>query len=207
MKCDMAVRFMHDYLDEGLPHDRMLALQSHLDACPACRARFEGLIRAEALIRTMPPHGEVKPPADLAARIVRSLPAQPRPRRWVRWVRRHPAVTAAAFFLLVMLTSWVATWDQGDRLKVVAGPGAEYLIIEGRTVIVPEGRKVAGDLIVTNGTIRVDGEVEGDVTVIDGNVTLASSAHIAGKIQEIDRAVDWMWYKITSWFGELASGS
>lgn len=207
MKCSMAVRFMHDYLDHELPRDRMTALQAHLDACPACRVHFEGLTRAEALIRLASSHAETAPPADLAMRIVRSLPAQPRPRRWVTWVRRHPAVSAAAFFLLVMLTSWVATWDQGDRLKVVAGPDAEHLIIEGRTVIVPEGRKVSGDLIVTNGTIRVDGEVEGNVTVIDGNVTLASSAHIAGKIQEIDRAVDWMWYKITSWFGELAYGS
>jgi hypothetical protein len=52
------------------------------------------------------------------------------------------------------------------------------------------------------------GDLEGNLTVIDGNVIpLASTAHIAGEIKTIDRAVDWMWYKVSSWFGALAYGS
>jgi len=206
MDCRMAVQFMHEYLDQELTRDRLAVLETHLRACPACRNRLEVLTGTEALIRSACTRREALPPADLADRIVRSLPAAPRPRKWARWVRRHPAVTAACFFALVMLTSWLATWNQDDRLRVEAGPDAERLVIEGRTVIVPEGQKVSGDLVVANGTVRIDGEVDGNVTVIDGNVLLASSARIAGEIQEIDRAVDWLWYRVSALLNGLAGG-
>src|SRR5690606_30615828 len=181
MDCRMAVRVMHEYLDRELARDRLAELETHLRGCPACRNRLEILTGTEALIRSACAGREALPPADLPDRILRSLPAPPRSRKWARWVRRHPAVTAACFFALVMLGSWLATWNQDDRLRVEAGPDADRLVIEGNTVIVPAGQKVSGDLVVANGTVRVDGEVEGNVTVIDGHVLLASSAQIAGK--------------------------
>jgi len=199
----MAVRFMHEYLDEELTRDRLAALETHLRACPACRNRLEVLTGTEALIRSACAGRDALPPADLADRIVRSLPAAPRPRKWARWVRRHPALTAACFFALVMLASWLAAWNQDDRLRVEAGADTDRLVIEGNTVIVPAGQKVSGDLVVANGTVRIDGEGEGNVTVIDGHVLLASSAQIAGEIQEIDRAVDWLFFRVNAWLNDL----
>jgi hypothetical protein len=56
--------------------------------------------------------------------------------------------------------------------------------------------------------VQVLGDLDGDLTVIDGSVVpLASTAHIAGEIKTIDRAVDWFWYKVSSYFGTLAYGS
>lgn len=204
MKCGIAIALMHEYLDEAeLTHEQTKRLQAHLDACPDCRQRFESLERTDALIRALP---TPRTPEDLADRILRSLPKTRKPRAWTTWVRRHPAASAAALFVLVMLSSFVAMWNQSQQLSV-SGSDLEHVVIQGHTVIVPAGQKVSGDLTIENGTAQVLGEVQGNLTVIDGNVALASTARIAGKVKTIDRAVDWVWYKVTSWFGSLAYSS
>jgi cytoskeletal protein CcmA (bactofilin family) len=89
----------------------------------------------------------------------------------------------------------------------VTGP-MDHLVIEGNKVTIPEGEKITGDLTVVNGDVQVLGDLEGNLTVIDGNLApLASTAHIAGQVKTIDRAVDWIWYKVSSWFGTLTYGS
>jgi anti-sigma factor RsiW len=203
MKCNVAVASMHDYLDGDLSREASLGLREHLGECPACRTRFDELERTEALLMAIP--AEQAPPG-LEDRILQSLPRNRRPAAWTGWVRRHPAVSAAALFLIVMLSSFVAMWNQDKQLSI-AGPDLDNVVIEGNTVTVPAGKEVAGDLTVANGTARVLGDVKGNLTVIDGQVTLASTAHIAGNVKTIDRAVDWVWYKVTSWFGSIAYGS
>ncbi|MCD9025690.1 zf-HC2 domain-containing protein [Cohnella silvisoli] len=204
MKCNVAVVFMHDYLDGDLAREEAKQLQEHLGQCPSCYARYESLERTDAFVRTLPIE---KAPEHLADRIMKSLPSPRRPAAWTSWVRRHPAVSAAAIFMVVMLSSFVAMWNQDQELSVT-GPDLEHVVIEGNKVIVPEGQKFSGDLTVVNGDVQVLGDLDGNLTVIDGNVSpLASTAHIAGEIKTIDRAVDWMWYKVSSWFGTLAYGS
>ena len=203
MNCNVAVALIHDYLDGDLPREQLAAMQQHLAGCAECNARFEKLSRTDALIRSVPDAG---PSPELRNRILKSLPKQRTPAAWTKWVRRHPAASAAAMFVLVMLTSFVAMWNADQQLSV-AGPDLANVDIEGHTVIVPEGVRVQGDLTVVNGSAQVLGDLDGNLTVIDGSVTLASTAHIAGKVKEIDRAVDWIWYKVESWFGTIAYGS
>lgn len=204
MKCNVAVVFMHDYLDGDLAREDIQQLQEHLHQCPSCQARLEALSRTDALIRALP---QETVPSQLGERIMSSLPKSRRPSAWTSWVRRHPAVSAAAIFMVVMLSSFVAMWNQETQLSVTS-PDMEHLIIEGNTVIVPEGQKVSGDLTVVNGTVQVLGDLDGNLTVIDGNlIPLASTAHIAGEIKTIDRAVDWFWYKVSNFFGTLTYGS
>lgn len=203
MNCNNAVAYMHQYLDGELPREQVKDLQKHLAECAACHDHYEALQRTDALVMALPLE---RAPDHLADSIMRSLPKSPRPAAWTSWVRRHPAASAAAMFLVVMLSSFIAMWNQDQELSI-AGPDLEHVVIEGNKVIVPEGQRVSGDLTVSNGVAQVLGDVEGDLTVIDGSVTLASTARIAGKVQTIDRAVDWMWYKVSSWFGTLAYGS
>ncbi|MFD0670822.1 zf-HC2 domain-containing protein [Cohnella sp. GCM10027633] len=202
MKCNVAVASIHEYLDGDLSRDDAKLLQQHLKGCEACSGRLDALEKTNAFVQSLPVE---KAPSDLTDRIMKSLPKSRRPASWTSWVRRHPAVSAAAIFMVVMLSSFVAMWNQ-DRELSVSGD-LDHVIIEGNKVIVPAGEHVKGDLTVVNGIAQVDGELEGDLTVIDGSYTLASTAHIAGEIKEIDRAVDWIWYKVSSWFGTLAYGT
>ena len=71
------------------------------------------------------------------------------------------------------------------------------LQVEGQTVIVPKGETVKGDIVVKNGDIVVKGEVDGDITVINGKY-MASTANVTGQIEEVDEAFEWLWYKIKS---------
>jgi len=203
MDCKVAVAWMHEYLDGELDRHDAALLREHMRECGTCQARFDALSRTDALARALPVRAA---PAGLEARILAALPkARRRPAAWTGWVRRHPAISAAALFLVVMFSSFVTMWNQ-DRQLSVSGPDLDQVVIQGNKVIVPEGVEVAGDLTVVNGSAEVLGAVKGDLTVIDGNVMLASTAQIAGHVQEIDRAVDWAWYKLRSWFGTLAYG-
>ncbi|MNH35197.1 Anti-sigma-W factor RsiW [compost metagenome] len=69
------------------------------------------------------------------------------------------------------------------------------LVVDGQTVIVPEGEVVKGDIVVKNGDLIVEGEVDGNVTVINGQY-MASSAVVSGRIEEIDEVFEWLWYTI-----------
>lgn len=203
MECKVAVAYMHDYLDGDLSADRKKQLHIHLGACPACVERMRQLETTEALVRASATEAA---PDDLTERIMGALPKAKRPAAWTNWVKRHPAATAAAMFVVVMLSSFVAMWNQDQQLSV-SGTDLEHVVIDGNKVVVPPGQKYTGDLTVAHGTAEVHGEFEGNLTVIDGNVLMASTAHIAGEVREIDRAVDWVWYKVSSWFGTLAYGS
>jgi len=202
MKCNDAARWMHDYLDGDLAQEESVQLQQHLRDCPSCQARFEALERTEALIYAQPVPAA---PAHLTDAIMGALPKKRSPRAWTSWVQRHPAASAAAIFLVVMLSSFVAMWNQDDQLSLSGD--LSHVVIEGNKVIVPAGQKVQGDLTIKNGEAEVLGEVEGNLTVIDGNVTLASTAHIAGKVKTVDKALDWAWYKVTTWFDTVAYGT
>ena len=94
-------------------------------------------------------------------------------------------------------------WDQDNRLAV-HGNDLDQIIIEGDTVIVPEGSVIAGDLTIENGKAQIFGEVQGNLTVIDGSWYQASTAHISGQVKSVDRALDWIWYKITNLFTDVA---
>jgi anti-sigma factor RsiW len=204
MKCNVAVMFMHDYLDGDLAREDSKSLHQHLSECPSCHTRYEALERTDALMSALP---GIASPEGLGDRIMKSMPKSRRPTAWTSWVRRHPAVSAAAIFLVVMLSSFVSMWNQDQELSV-AGPDLGHIQFEGNKVIVPEGVKVHGDLTVVNGDVQVLGELDGDLTVIDGNVApLASTAYIAGNVKTIDRAVDWFWYKVSSWFGSITYGT
>lgn len=49
--------------------------------------------------------------------------------------------------------------------------------------------------MVKNGDLVVEGEVDGNVTVINGQY-MASSAVVSGRIEEIDEVFEWLWYTI-----------
>lgn len=208
MNCNVAIVWMHDYLDGELPREDIVTLKSHLLSCPACRSRFEQLEKTDAAafltLEAIKPAAEYdqKASEQLTQRIMQQLPKQKSKQRngIVRFIYRYPGVTAAAVFALVMLGSFFTMWEEDSKL-IVAGEDLQQVIIEGNTVIVPEGAHLTGNLTVENGRAEVKGEVDGNVTVIDGSLNLASTGHIAGQSRTIDQALDWFWYKVTQTFG------
>ncbi|MBT2291472.1 zf-HC2 domain-containing protein [Paenibacillus albidus] len=202
MECKLAVSMMHDYLDDDLPKPQQRELKEHLLSCTDCRLKFKELEQTDMLMFSLM-HQNPIASEDLVERIMNSIPKPKKERRFITWIKKHPALTAASVFFVVMLMSSVTFWNQ-ERQLVVRGTDLDQVVIKGDTVIVPSGKVISGNLTVENGETQVFGEVNGNVTVIDGSLYQASTAHISGQVQSIDQAVSWLWYKVTNMFSDVA---
>lgn len=58
-------------------------------------------------------------------------------------------------------------------------------VVAGGTVVVPPGASVTGDVYVIGGEIQIDGGLDGDVTLLAGNLTVANGATVTGTIQTV----------------------
>lgn len=61
----------------------------------------------------------------------------------------------------------------------------DALVVAGGTTSVPSGVSVAGDVYVIGGSARIDGRVDGDVTVLAGNLSVTAGATVTGTVQTI----------------------
>lgn len=200
MNCKEAKGYIHEYMDGMLDGAHTRFLLQHVRECADCERALMELEKTEALVRTLRP---TPAPDHLKLRIMEKLPPERRRSSWTRWVKAHPAVSVAVVFVMVMLSSLMTLWDQ-DQTLAVKGDDLDQVVINGKEVIVPEGHKIRGDLTVENGTLQVFGEVEGNLVIIDGNVLQASTAKISGDIVSVNQTIDWIWYKISSFFESLA---
>jgi anti-sigma factor RsiW len=192
LDCKEALPLIHEYMDGSLGRSEAASLNSHLTACPTCKMRLKQLERVEALILSWP---RVETPQGLTERIMNALPRVKQRSRWKLWVKKHPAISVAAVFVLVMTGSFMSMWNENSEL-MVKGKDLQSVVIEGNTVYVPAGKTVAGNIMVENGKLQVDGDIEGNIVVIQGSVNLASTAHISGQITQIDEAFSWLWFKM-----------
>ncbi|UHA76045.1 polymer-forming cytoskeletal protein [Paenibacillus sp. 481] len=198
MDCKQAVSLMHDLLDDDLDRECASKLKAHMLECPACREQFRELEQTERLLYGFN-HRLQTTSDDLTARVMSVIPKPKKQSAFMIWVQRHPAVTVAAVFVLVMMTSALSMWN-ADKQLMVKGQDLNGVVIEGNKVIVPSGKVVAGSLTVHNGMAEVHGKVNGDVTVVDGKVYQASTAHISGSVKQIDEALSWLWYRVSNLF-------
>jgi anti-sigma factor RsiW len=200
MECKDALPLIHEYMDGSLIGREAVPLKEHLLTCSSCKQRLKQLERVEALV-----HAWHQPsiPSDLTDRIMQSLPPVKRTNAWWQLVRNHPAVSVAAVFVLVMMGSFMSTWNKDTEL-IVKGTDLQSIVIHGDTVYVPAGKTVAGNIMVENGKLQVEGDIKGNIVVIDGSMYLASTAHISGQITQIDEAFSWLWFKMNNWADHLS---
>ncbi|MBS4192881.1 anti-sigma factor [Bacillus sp. FJAT-49705] len=204
MKCPAeVVLYMHQYLDEEISADHERELRAHLQSCKDCQAHFHELRKTIALVRST---SHIQAPSNFTANVMAKLPKEKRKVGFQRWIRQHPMFTAASLFLVLMIGSFFSSWEQDRQLSVSKQPN---LVVQNDTVIVPEGEVVRGDVVVKNGKLQIEGQVEGNVTVINGEINgekyLASAGHVTGEINEVNAVFDWMWYHIKNTAKEILS--
>lgn len=191
LKCpDEIIDLMHEYLDEDINKEDEGILREHLRSCQDCQIHFHELKKTVALVQSM---SRIAAPADFKQKVMSCLPKEKKKAGAERWLKNHPVLTAASLFLVLMAGTMFGTYNQDQQFSVSRQPN---LIVENKTVVVPKGETVKGDVIVQNGDIRIEGEVEGNVTVINGHKYLASAGSVTGDIEEIDQAFEWLWFKI-----------
>ncbi|MFL6556638.1 MAG: zf-HC2 domain-containing protein [Bacillus sp. (in: firmicutes)] len=187
---EQIIELMHEYLDEEITPDQERILREHLQNCKECEAIFNELNKTIAFVKSV---SHMQVPDDFTANVLSRLPKEKRKIWMQRWLKNHPLLAAASLFLILMMGSVFSTWNQDREFSVSK---QKNLIVKNNTVIVPKGETVKGDVIVRNGTLEIEGEVQGDVTVINGEKYLASAGHVTGQIEEVNEVFDWIWYHI-----------
>ncbi|MGX1825436.1 anti-sigma-W factor RsiW, partial [Heyndrickxia sporothermodurans] len=96
----------------------------------------------------------------------------------------------------------LSMWNNNQEFSFTKKPNLQ---VENHTVIVPKGETVKGDLLVKNGDLRIEGKVDGSVTVINGEKYMASAGRVTGDIKEINEMFDWLWFQIKIGAEEIVS--
>lgn len=183
------VDYMHEYLDGEISREQEQELKKHLHTCQACQQHMHELSDTVAFIKGA---AHITAPPSFEAQVMQRLPKRKSTAGIQRWLRRHPMLVAAAVFCLFMSATLLGSFPNDDQFSVTKQPN---LVVDGQTVIVPAGEVVKGDIVVRNGDIMVEGEVDGNITVINGKY-MASTAVVTGQIEEIDEAFEWLWYSM-----------
>jgi len=181
---------MHAYLDGDISRDDAQQLNKHLAECVECRMLMDELSMPVAFIQKAE---SVQAPSDFVDGVMARLPKEKSQAGVQRWLRRHPLLAAAAMFFVLMSASLFSDFGSDQNFSVTKQPN---LVIEGKSVLVPMGEIVKGDIVVKNGNLRVEGEVDGNITVIKGSKYMASTAVVTGTSEEIEELFDWLWYKM-----------
>ncbi|WP_338450572.1 anti-sigma factor [Niallia oryzisoli] len=191
MKCpEKMVVYMHEYLDEEISAEHEKELREHIHRCMDCKMHFHQLKKTIALVQSA---SHIQAPNNFTANIMANLPKEKRNVGVKRWFMQHPLLTAASLFLVLMAGSLLSTWNQDQQFSVSKQPN---LVVQNDTVIVPEGEVVRGDVLVRNGKLKIEGKVDGNVTVINGEQYMASAGKVTGEIKEINEVFEWLWYHI-----------
>ncbi|WP_160725703.1 anti-sigma factor family protein [Bacillus sp. USDA818B3_A] len=189
---EQIIELMHDYLDEELDLEKEQILRDHLKECKECDSIFIELKKTDAFVKGIT---HMHAPPDFTAGVLARLPKEKKKVWMQRWFTNHPMLTAASVFIVLMMGSLFSSWSQDREFSV---SNQENLVVKNHTVIVPKGETVKGDVVVHNGDVRIEGEVQGDVTVINGEKYLASAGHVTGQIEVVNEVFDWIWYHMKS---------
>lgn len=198
------VHYMHEYLDGDISREHELELKSHLTSCTSCQQHMHELNKVVAFVQSA---SHISAPNDFVKGVTGRLPKETSRSGVKRWLYRHPMLTAAALFMILMSASLFTSFNEDQQFAFTKQPN---IVVDGHTVIVPEGETVVGDLEVKNGDLQIDGVVDGDVTIINGTIIngseyMASTANVTGEIEEINQAFDWLWYKMKDMAKEVTS--
>jgi anti-sigma factor RsiW len=193
---------IHQYLDEDMTLLEKKQFEQHIMTCEACEQDLKELRKTIALVQGA---SHFEAPANFTENVMKQLPKQSKSHKWKQWMRKHPFILTAATFFLLFVISLSATFSDGSKDIVVQGDGGFIVDRERGVVIIPEGENIEGDLIIRNGDIEIEGEVTGNITIINGEHLLASADQVTGEIKEINQVMEWLWYQTKSFFSEVVS--
>ena len=192
------VEYMHDYLDGDISREHEQELKKHLQGCSECQQHMHELSDTVAFIKSAT---HIMAPPGFEENVMNRLPRRKNTAGIQKWLRKHPIFVAAAIFFLFMGATLLGSYPNDNQFSVTKQPN---LIVAGQTVTVPAGEVVKGDIVVKNGNIVIEGEVDGNVTVINGEY-MASTAVVSGQIEEVDQAFEWLWYEMKQIFNGFVS--
>ncbi|MBM7644493.1 anti-sigma factor RsiW [Scopulibacillus daqui] len=196
MACSLEMKRLIDaVLDEEATAEEQQKLKTHMHDCRHCRQHYNQLVQSINLLKGLE---QPNVSEHFTASVLSVVPIREKGQTLKRWFKPHPVLTAAAVFIILMISSFFSLWQFTPFQAVVKGKGR--LAYQGNTVIVPKDEVIDGDLIVKNGNAKIEGKVKGDVVLIQSHSLLASAGHVNGKIEKINKFMEWLWYDMKGFF-------
>ena len=123
MNCEKALELMSAELDGALTEEEAAALQTHLEACPACRETYRQLHELDLLLQD----GEPEPPAALRETVMRQIRGEEKTKKRRAWIPAAAIAAAAALVLLAGRAGLLALpgFEKEDSLTVNIGSAVE----------------------------------------------------------------------------------
>ncbi|TSB47840.1 anti-sigma factor family protein [Alkalicoccobacillus porphyridii] len=203
MSCESHVQgLIHKYLDGDATESEKKELYLHVETCEECGLHLRELKKVIAFTQSA---SHIEAPANFTNQLMMNLPPKKQSSRWKNHLRKHPILVAAAIFMLLMSTSIFSAWSGNSDKVSVSGSGNIQINKEEGIVTIPEGETIHGDLVVRNGELNVEGNVEGNVLLVNSKPYYASTGEIAGEIEEVNQALEWVWYNTKNFFAEVVS--
>lgn len=201
MSCEQHYRTLIDkYIDGEATAEERQELNEHLETCDAC---FEYMLEVRKVVAFVQSASHVQAPEGFTENVMKNLPKRKQTNRFKVWMRRYPLAVAAAVFVLLMSTSLFSMWSSDGEHVTVTGTGNVSIDQESGRVIVPEGEVIQGDLVVRNGELVIEGEVQGNVLLVNSSQYLASPGSVSGEIDEVNQILDWIWYHTKKFFTKV----
>lgn len=82
-----------------------------------------------------------------------------------------------------------AVGNLGGLVKALEGLDENFRIHIDEDVVIPSGSMVEGTLVVIGGSLRVEGEIEGDAVIVNGTLDVRSDGSIGGEARVADTRI------------------
>jgi anti-sigma factor RsiW len=125
MSCEKMEGKILGYLDRRLKAGEVRDMESHLEACAACRVRVNEFRAVSGLLDELP---MIEPSPAFDARVRARVAAEPAKRNWWAWLAPSPRVAFAASMLL-LATVWIGS-RQGPEVPPNVANGQPEVQIE-----------------------------------------------------------------------------
>ncbi|GAE27364.1 hypothetical protein JCM9140_3499 [Halalkalibacter wakoensis JCM 9140] len=203
MKCETQFEALIQKVVDGEANEtEQKKLDNHLKTCAACKQHMHELKKVIAFVQSS---SHIEAPAGFTEGVMSKLPERKKMSKWKQWSRKHPLLVSAAVFFILMFASISSLWNAGDEQVVVSGSGKVQINHDTGQIIIPAGEVIEGDLVVRNGVLQIDGEVQGNVLLVNSDAYFASAGHVSGEIHELNQALEWVWYHIKGFFKDVLS--
>ncbi|WP_085520696.1 zf-HC2 domain-containing protein [Tuberibacillus sp. Marseille-P3662] len=196
------ISLIQKMLDGDTSEEEKQDIHNHISYCEPCRRYYDEMSLVDRQLHSLSHQTGDKPSQNFTDQVMQQLPKEDHNKRFRQWLKRHPMVSAAAVFLVLMMGYIFSMWVDRPFNAYVQGEG-QLQYASANTVIVPEGETIKGDLVVENGHVDVKGQVSGDVILIKNSTLKASAGSVAGDIEEVNQIMEWVWYNLKDAFKHL----
>ena len=158
MNCEEALLLISAHLDNMNSPEEETALQTHLSACPECRAILKAYEEADADLAAT----EERAPAGLCGNVMAQIKKENRKKKFRPWA---PIAAAAALFLVIGVGAVMEEYDVIDLVEEEHGMQTQAETAESSAVALTES-----EIAVTPRMVSVQGSQE------DGACAMMSDA-------------------------------